>query len=431
MALNPSIILAGTQPDLVNSFARGQEAGARSGEIRNQNALRGLLQEQGPNILAGDQNALNALSRFDPTAALGVQDRRLQIQQREQDLVQAKETARLRAMTVAASLSAQQRAQEADILDRALGAATQAQTPEQWDAIMQQFGATDLAGQFENRDVIIAGALGLKEALEMQKGPEEPATVQALRIRAQESGLQPGTPEFQEFMRTGGKTETSRVIMGPDGQPVFAEGPAAANIKFTEGQSKDNVFVTRAKGALQVLEPVADQLVSRGNRIAEGVPLGVGREFQDPNFQVAKQAGDEFLQAILRKDTGAAITEPEQELYGVTYLPQPGDGPQVLEAKRNARARAVDAIEAGMSPLQQLVVDQALVKGVQRQAARGIDQSAAPQANPRGVGGGQQQSGGPDFTGLSVADLTRIDVTQLDEAGLDAFIAAMEAARGQ
>jgi hypothetical protein len=140
------------------------------------------------------------------------------------------------------------------------------------------------------------------------------------------------------------------------------QGAGAASAKpFTEGQSKDVVFATRAKGALEVLEPVAGNLTSLGSRAAELDPTGIIRgRVQSPEYQVAKQAGDEFLQAILRKDTGAAITVPEQALYGVTYLPQPGDGPAVLEAKRAARQRAVAAIEGGMSPAQMIAQERAL-----------------------------------------------------------------------
>ena len=81
---------------------------------------------------------------------------------------------------------------------------------------------------------------------------------------------------------------------------------------------------------------------------------------QTPEFQVAQNSGNEFLQAILRKETGAAITQDEQILYGQVYLPQPGDGPDVLAAKKGARQRAVDAIDAGMSPEQMVAQEKAL-----------------------------------------------------------------------
>lgn len=149
-----------------------------------------------------------------------------------------------------------------------------------------------------------------------------------------------------------------------DGQGGFRmiQGAGAASAKpFTEGQSKDVVYATRARGALAALEPVADELTSLSGRAAAYDPTGFVRgRVQSPEFQVAKQAGDEFLQAILRKDTGAAITPPEQELYGVTYLPQPGDGQDVLQAKRAARQRALAAVEAGMMPAQIIAQERAL-----------------------------------------------------------------------
>ena len=192
--------------------------------------------------------------------------------------------------------------------------------------------------------------------------PDDP--IAALRARAAEAGLQPGTSDYAAFMASGGKPENGMVIES-DGQGGFrmvqgAGAGAAAGKPFTESQSKDNVFSTRARGALEVLEPRAGALTSRTERAAEYDPTGFARGFQSDDFQVAKNAGDEFLQAILRKDTGAAITEPEQRLYGTTYLPQPGDKPAVLEAKRAARQRAVAAIESGMSPAQMLAQERAL-----------------------------------------------------------------------
>jgi hypothetical protein len=174
--------------------------------------------------------------------------------------------------------------------------------------------------------------------------------------------------------------------MAPPGMVIESDGAggfrmvqgagagAAGGKPFTEGQSKDNVYATRALGALEVLEPIAGNLTSLSSRTAEYDPTGFIRgKVQSPEYQVAKNAGDEFLQAILRKDTGAAITQGEQELYGQTYLPQPGDGPEVLDAKKAARRRAVDAIQAGMSPAQMIAIEKAL---------GGVGGGGAPQSGP-------------------------------------------------
>lgn len=163
------------------------------------------------------------------------------------------------------------------------------------------------------------------------------------------------------------KSPSMTVETGADGSVRVVQGVGAAGGKpLTEGQSKDNVYATRAEGALAKLEPVAEALTSRFDRATDMVPLGMARGLQSDDFQVAKNSGDEFLQAILRKDTGAAITEPEQELYGKTYLPQPGDGPAVIAAKREARARAVEALRSGMSQEQLATVAKANIEALRR-----------------------------------------------------------------
>ena len=175
----------------------------------------------------------------------------------------------------------------------------------------------------------------------------------------------------------------------------MVQGAGAGTAKpFTEGQSKDVVYATRAQGALQVLEPVAETLTSLPSRMAESDPTGIIRgRVQSPEYQIARNAGDEFLQAILRKDTGAAITPGEQALYGVTYLPQPGDGPEVLAAKTTARQRAVAAINAGMSPAQMVAAEKAL--GGAPAAAQGGPASVANDAEYEALPPGTQFIG-PD-----------------------------------
>jgi len=142
---------------------------------------------------------------------------------------------------------------------------------------------------------------------------------------------------------------------------VQGAGVGAGGKPLTESESKNVTYATRAQGALEVLDPIAGELTNLGSQMAGSDPTGIIRgRVQSPEYQIARNAGDEFLQAILRKDTGAAITASEQALYGQTYLPQPGDGPEVLEAKRVARQRAVAAINAGMSPSQIIATERAL-----------------------------------------------------------------------
>ena len=213
--------------------------------------------------------------------------------------------------------------------------------------------------------------------------PEQTEAFKTLSARAEAAGLDPNSEEYAQFMLNNGKIggegfriatpqEASQygaaagqfgpdgrfypvnppsgfnLTTNPDGSVSFTQGPGAAK-PLNEQQSKAVTYATRARGALNDFEPVADQLVKRGDALLEIVPLGLGREYQDPLYQQAQTAGTEFLQAILRKDTGAAITQEETEQYGRVYLPQPGDSSTVLSQKKAARKRAVIALEAGMT----------------------------------------------------------------------------------
>lgn len=155
----------------------------------------------------------------------------------------------------------------------------------------------------------------------------------------------PGSNSWEEIGGVKAPSGTSLQVDPTTGAVTFQQGQ---NVKpLTEAQSKDAVFATRAKGALPLIDQYGDALSSFGENLAGRAPL-VGNYMKSEEYQKAEQAGKEFLQAILRKDTGAAITEGETREYGSVYLPQPGDSAGVLAQKKAARARALAAIEAGM-----------------------------------------------------------------------------------
>lgn len=141
-------------------------------------------------------------------------------------------------------------------------------------------------------------------------------------------------------------------------------GGAGGGLKLTEGQSKDLVYLRRGSEANKLLETLANNMTAghgqqgamRGaaDVFLRGLP-GVGdstavNSLVSSERQQAEQAAKEFLSAVLRKDTGAAITSQEIDIYGHTYLPQPGDSPQVLQQKARAREIALEAIATGLGP---------------------------------------------------------------------------------
>ncbi|SDN97349.1 hypothetical protein [Aureimonas jatrophae] len=143
--------------------------------------------------------------------------------------------------------------------------------------------------------------------------------------------------------------DSQGITIGPDGTVQIG----GAGMKLTEGQSKDLNYYQRGSAALPTIDQNEDALSSAGQRFANGVPIG-GNYLTSPEFQVGNQAGREFLTAILRKDTGAAITNQEFEIYAPMFLPQPGDSKEVLAQKRAARTRALEALKLGLGSATQL-----------------------------------------------------------------------------
>lgn len=366
MALNPSIILAGQPIDIVGSMSRGNELAAQTNQLQDQNALRQVYKTQGAGLLSGNQSSLNALAAVDPGQAMQLQAGQLDMSATRQrmDMLTREEQRQLEAAK--ASMSAAEAAAAAAQIEDAVKMGLAIQDPAQWDAVMAQ-QAPELVGQFANRQAFAMKYMTMAEALKANAAPEPMSPADRYKVVGSslfDLGAEGGPAQI------GQGAMQEETIFGPDGKPMIVRGGAGAGVKFTEGQSKDNVYATRARGALATLEPIANELASVTQRAANADPTGVIRgAVQTDDFQRAQQAGQEFLQAILRKDTGAAITADEQALYGVTYLPQPGDNPGVLAAKAASRQRAIAAIEAGMNLDQITATERALVNAAANTAA--------------------------------------------------------------
>jgi hypothetical protein len=370
-------------PDFAGSMVNGLTAGDMARSSGQQNALAQLYQAQGPQIMQGDPNALNALARMDPNAAqgiqmnnLGMQQSRLNMQLTQTQMQDVRDRAKAEAAKQAAQVSADElkaaAAQTEQILRGAapLYMAMQQGIPGAQEKLLGYLQSQGLPATPDTIDTIMYGSQGALEGMKAYADlqPATPSASDRFKVVGNQvvDLMAEGGPK--PVMEAPGQTET---IYGPDGQPIITRGPAKP---FTEAQDKSNIYATRAEGALTALEPVADALTSLKDTTLGGVPV-LGRYGQSDQFQMAKQAGDEFLQAILRKDTGAAITPDEQSLYGDTFLPRPGDGAAVLAQKKASRARAIEALRSGMSMDQINATERALVEAAKR---TGIAEGSAP-----------------------------------------------------
>lgn len=158
----------------------------------------------------------------------------------------------------------------------------------------------------------------------------------------------------QEYQAWKANQSKSGLMVESDGQGGFrmVQGDVSKlPPKLTETQSKDINFLGRAKKAEEALSTVESELTSFAQKRVTGLPYDIGNYLQTPEYQKAQQAGREILAVILRKDTGAAVTPQEFEMYSKIYLPQPGDDAQTIAAKKASRAAAIKGIQDGLGPL--------------------------------------------------------------------------------
>lgn len=87
-----------------------------------------------------------------------------------------------------------------------------------------------------------------------------------------------------------------------------------------------------------------------GQALKESMP-NVANVASGADRQRADQAEREFIAAILRYDSGAAIPPEEFVTTGQIYFPRPGDTPETLAQKAEARRVAIQGLKAASGPL--------------------------------------------------------------------------------
>ena len=137
------------------------------------------------------------------------------------------------------------------------------------------------------------------------------------------------------------------------GTPLRGKGQ-----NLTESQSNATAYGMRMKEANAILDTMAKQGALRGANI-EAVPL-VGESLgkvlpsalggTSAAQQQVNQAKSNFITAVLRKESGAVISDSEFDREDKKYFPQVNDSPAVIKQKENARKLAIKAIEVQAGP---------------------------------------------------------------------------------
>jgi flagella basal body P-ring formation protein FlgA len=134
-----------------------------------------------------------------------------------------------------------------------------------------------------------------------------------------------------------------RVVQNPDGTTTMA---ASAVGKMP---NKDQFDAATYGRRLQASEAVLDNLEKKGydrTSMEQGLKSKfLPGAFQDENLKSQEQAERNFVNAVLRRESGAAISNKEFESAEMQYFPRTGDGPEVLAQKKQNRLQALAGMQ--------------------------------------------------------------------------------------
>jgi hypothetical protein len=149
-----------------------------------------------------------------------------------------------------------------------------------------------------------------------------------------------GAPQSVVSEATG---EQKLIQIGPQGQTLEVAG-YSPDKPMTEGQSAALGFGIRAVESNKILNSLEKtalgDIKSYESKAKSAVPF-IGNALSSPKYQEYNQAKLDFITAVLRKESGAAIGKDEFEKEDRKYFPQPGDNAGVIEQKKKARTTQI------------------------------------------------------------------------------------------
>lgn len=242
-------------------------------------------------------------------------------------------------------------------------AAARAAGPRLAAAAMQETGANNRASMQQagenQRENVRAGALTLKAQIDARRSGQAPAGYQ--------------------WTGNGGLTH----IPG---------GPADPNVRGSKAplndvQSKALQFGTRMQEAAGVIDKLATAGVTQPGLIkrgADAIGLGAAANFtQSPEQQQVEQAQRDFINAVLRRESGAAIADSEFSNANKQYFIQPGDSAEVQAQKRRNREIATAGVLAEVPDSEKRVGQVIKAADANAPAQPGAAPAAAPAAPPQ------------------------------------------------
>lgn len=190
-------------------------------------------------------------------------------------------------------------------------------------------------------------------------GFQQGITERQTKLAEQSAADQAKGFDYREIDHNGEKVlvkinKATGEISKPDISGVSAAptNPFAMGGKPTEAQNKDSGYADRMFRAEGVLRDpkVEEAAVSFKENLMGKAPGFVANYLTGPDFQKFDQAKRDFVNAVLRRESGAAISQSEFDNANKQYFPQPGDTKERIAEKRRNRQDTIAGIAGSGGP---------------------------------------------------------------------------------
>lgn len=168
------------------------------------------------------------------------------------------------------------------------------------------------------------------------------------------------TPEQAQQLGAG------KTITGPNGEIIFmtpqgvfkrppsGDAEPVGNIQITEpkvtiDERKAATFADRMLSSGSIIDQFGAAGTGALDRLMSNVPL-VGNYMVSEDFQKLDQARRDFINAQLRRESGAVISDEEFDNANKQYFPQPGDSEDVIKQKAANRQLAIKGMVRDSGP---------------------------------------------------------------------------------
>jgi hypothetical protein len=245
------------------------------------------------------------------------------------------------------------------------------------EKVLGKFTSVNMGGTQEQQRV--NPITGQMDVAGIQARTQSPDNVASVAQSASNAAMTDARARETNALRAQGNAAgriPSGYRLGADGQSLefIPGGPADPNTKPAGGkplndtQAKALQFGSRMQNANEILDKLAEQGVQvsiPGSRSGYGVGAVINA-LQPEARQQLDQAKRDFINAVLRRESGAAISPSEFESAEKQYFPQPNEGPAQIAQKKAARELSMRGILAEVPDADQRV---AQVRGTGQAAA--------------------------------------------------------------